>query len=254
MGKKICIITLVIILVAIVSLTVYLAATKRGYEKSEIEKRAKAQEEKYKKIEEANKDIFSKPEKGEEIAIMTIKDYGKIKIKFFKNAAPKAVENFKGLVKKGYYNGLTFHRVIEDFMIQGGDPKGNGTGGESFFGKPFGPEYKEGYFPYRGTICMASSPNVEESLTSQFFIVQAKADKRLANVMKEKQAYDEKIIETYAKEGGTPHLYNKHTVFGYVYEGLDIVDKISAVKKDKNDKPLKSVIIEKVEIKKVDDK
>lgn len=77
-------------------------------------------------------------QEGEEIAVITVKGYGEIKVRFFPDEAPKAVENFTTHAKEGYYDGLTFHRVIADFMIQGGDPKGDGTGGESIWGEGFG--------------------------------------------------------------------------------------------------------------------
>ena len=77
---------------------------------------------------------FTEPEKGEQIIIMTIKGKGDVKIKLFPDLCPKAVENFVELAKQGYYDELIFHRIIKDFMIQGGDPKGNGTGGESIWG------------------------------------------------------------------------------------------------------------------------
>jgi len=83
------------------------------------------------------------PEKGQQIATMTIKGYGDIKIMLFDKQAPKAVENFVTHAEKGYYNGLSFHRIMNDFMMQGGDPQGTGTGGESIWGKPFEDEFSE---------------------------------------------------------------------------------------------------------------
>ena len=87
---------------------------------------------------EANaKKQMAMPEEGETVAIMHVKNFGDIKFKFFENVAPKAVENFLTHAKNGYYNGVTFHRVIDEFMIQGGDPEGTGMGGESIWGKGF---------------------------------------------------------------------------------------------------------------------
>lgn len=83
------------------------------------------------------KEALENPKKGETIAIIKVKDYGEIKLKFFKDEAPKAVENFLTHAKNGYYNGQIFHRVINEFMIQGGDPTGTGTGGESIWKEPF---------------------------------------------------------------------------------------------------------------------
>ena len=83
------------------------------------------------------KEAFEKPKKGETIAIINVKNFGEIKLKFYKDEAPKAVENFLTHAKNGYYNGQIFHRVINDFMIQGGDPTGTGTGGESIWKEAF---------------------------------------------------------------------------------------------------------------------
>lgn len=185
------------------------------------------------------------PEKGEQIAIMTVKNFGEIKLKFFPNVAPKAVENFVTHSKNGYYNGLTFHRVISEFMIQGGDPKGDGTGGESIWGQGFNKEVSDECIPIRGTLCMASVQNVANSLGSQFFITQAKFKD---NVAQQAKNLSQNLIDTYTKFGGVPSLFKDYTVFGYVYEGLDIVDKIAEVTTDNMDKPTTPVVIEKIEI------
>ena len=97
------------------------------------------------------------PEKGETVAIIKVKGYGEIKVKFFEDVAPKAVENFLTHAKNGYYDGVIFHRVINDFMIQTGDPLGNGTGGESIWGEGFGEELDFELVPYRGALSMAST-------------------------------------------------------------------------------------------------
>lgn len=191
---------------------------------------------------------FTAPEEGEEIAVMTT-NMGTIKIKLFPQYAPKAVENFITHSKDGYYNGLIFHRVINDFMIQGGDPKGTGTGGESIWKHPFEDEFNPMLHNFRGALSMANSG--ANTNGSQFFIVQAKeVMKDLIPQMKEvgTQYFPEDAIKKYEEVGGTPHLDYKHTVFGQVFEGMDIVDKIAAVKTDKYDKPVKDVMIEKIEI------
>lgn len=186
------------------------------------------------------------PEKGETIAIMHIKNYGDVKIKFFKDVAPKAVENFVTHSKNGYYNGTTFHRVINDFMIQGGDPTATGRGGESIWGKAFVDEFSYYLLPYRGALCMANAGSNTNG--SQFFIEQAKTDEQMYNMIK--QGGDpESFAEAYKKYGGSMHLFGKHTVFGQVFEGMDIVDKIAATKTDENDKPVEDVVIESIEIK-----
>lgn len=243
--NKIIIGILIFILVGIIAMMIYLLLTKDQAEERLSNKEIEISEEESLNIEMATNEIFNGPHVGEEVAIINIKDYGTLKVKFFKDVAPKAVENFIGLSKKGYYENVTFHRVIEDFMIQGGDPTGTGTGGESYFGSEFGPEYKDGYFPYKGTLCMASKPGVKNSLSSQFFIVQSGADSAT-----EEQAagLPEVIANKYLEVGGSAHLYKEYTVFGYVYEGMNIVDKIAKTKTDDNDKPLKDIIIKSVKI------
>ncbi|MBR2241521.1 MAG: peptidylprolyl isomerase [Clostridia bacterium] len=185
------------------------------------------------------------PEKGETIAIMHIKNYGDIKLKFFSNVAPKAVENFITHAKNGYYNGVIFHRVINDFMIQGGDPTGTGTGGDSIWGKDFEDEFSYDLVPYRGALCMANAGSNTNG--SQFFIEQAKYDESTATMLKQ-YGYPENILEAYKKYGGSLHLFGKHTVFGQVIEGMDVVDKIAATKTDDSDKPLEQVVIESIDI------
>lgn len=171
---------------------------------------------------------------------------GNIKIKLFPEYAPKAVENFIKHSEEGYYDGLIFHRVIKDFMIQGGDPNGNGTGGESIWGKPFEDEFSKNLFHLRGAFSMANSgPNTNGS---QFFIVQStKLDRSLKKKM-EDAGYPKEIIEAYEKHGGTPWLDGAHTVFGHVIEGMDVVDQIAETKVDAKDKPEKDVFIKKINV------
>ncbi|WP_282956751.1 peptidylprolyl isomerase [Cytobacillus firmus] len=170
---------------------------------------------------------------------------GNIKIKLFPDQAPKAVENFIKHSEDGYYDGLIFHRVIQDFMIQGGDPEGSGMGGESIYGEAFEDEFSNELYNIRGALSMANSgPNTNGS---QFFIVQNTAlDPSLKEQM-EKAGYPEEIIKAYEK-GGTPWLDNKHTVFGQVVEGMDVVDSIAAVETAEQDKPAEDVVIEKIEV------
>lgn len=170
---------------------------------------------------------------------------GDIKVVLFAKEAPMTVENFVRLAKKDYYNNTTFHRVISDFMIQGGDPKGDGTGGESIWGHPFEDEFSRNLFNLRGALSMANSgPNTNGS---QFFIVQNKnMPKRYIREM-EPAGYPKEIIKAY-KQGGTPWLDGRHTVFGHVIEGMDVVDTIAKSKKDSMDRPIDSVIISTIEI------
>lgn len=181
------------------------------------------------------------PEKEVGPVVRITTSYGDITIKLFEKEAPMTVENFLQLAKKDYYNNTIFHRVISDFMIQGGDPKGNGTGGTSIWGYSFEDEFSDVLFNIRGALSMANSgPNTNGS---QFFIVQNKTmPKRYLKDM-ESAGYPNEIINAY-KNGGTPWLDHRHTVFGQVIKGMDVVDKIAKAPRDRaNDKPLEDIKI-----------
>lgn len=190
---------------------------------------------------------LSTPQKGDTLAVMHT-NKGDIKIKLFPEKAPKTVENFVTHSKNGYYNGLKFHRVINDFMIQGGDPRGNGTGGESIWGGSFPDEFDPELHNLRGALSMANSgPNTNGS---QFFIVQAREVP--ANMLEqmrdlEDNGFPADITAAYAELGGTPWLDFRHTVFGQVTDGMDVVDKIAAVETN-NDVPCEDVIISSIDI------
>lgn len=170
---------------------------------------------------------------------------GDIKIQLFPEQAPKAVENFVSLANDNYYDDGVFHRVINDFMIQGGDPTGTGMGGDSKWGAPFEDEFSKEVYNLRGALSMANAgPNTN---SSQFFIVQNQhLSEQLSEQMKDAHFPDE-IVAAYQK-GGTPWLDFRHTVFGQVAEGMDVVDKIATVKTDGSDKPLADVKLTSVEI------
>jgi peptidyl-prolyl cis-trans isomerase B (cyclophilin B) len=170
---------------------------------------------------------------------------GNIKIKLFPEQAPKAVENFITHSEKGYYEGVIFHRVIKDFMIQGGDPDGTGMGGESIYGDPFEDEFSDQLYNFRGALSMANSG--ANTNGSQFFIVQNKTlDPSLVDQMTQ-AGYNEKVIKQY-EDGGTPWLDQKHTVFGQVIEGMDVVDKIATTPVGEGDKPEEDVVIKKITV------
>lgn len=173
---------------------------------------------------------------------------GAIKVKLFSEEAPKAVENFVTHAKNGYYDGIIFHRVIKDFMIQGGDPNGTGMGGESIWGRPFQDEFTPKLHNLRGALSMANAgPGTNGS---QFFIVQANTvDPSLLMQMKEMpEEFPVDCVESYEKLGGTPWLDYRHTVFGHVYEGMDVVDKIAGVPVGPNDKPNEDIKILSIDI------
>src|SRR5437899_12148845 len=142
-------------------------------------------------------------------------NHGSIELELFDDDAPMTVENFKKLAQDGFYDGVIFHRVIEDFMIQGGDPTGTGSGGPGY---QFEDEFND-HPVARGFLAMANAgPNTNGS---QFFIVTADA---------------------------CPWLDGKHTVFGRVASGVDVVQEISKIDTDARDKPLEEIRIEAVQV------
>lgn len=215
---------------------------------------------------------LSEPKDGDPIAVIKT-SMGDITVVLFPQYAPKAVENFTTHAKDGYYDGVIFHRVIDDFMIQGGDPTGTGSGGESIYGEPFEDEIVMELHNIRGALSMANSG--VKTNGSQFFIVQntdigstfraefekAVKDVNYASSIKSYSSYNlaerfpVPFMEYYLNNGGAAHLdspgFNygyKHTVFGQVIDGMDIVDQIAAVSVDANYKPLEDVIINTIEI------
>ena len=185
---------------------------------------------------------------GDTVAVMHT-NMGDIHIKLFADKAPKTVKNFVTHAKNGYYDGLIFHRVINDFMIQGGDPTGTGMGGESIYGSSFEDEFDPSLHNLRGALSMANAgPNTNGS---QFFIVQAKTvpDNMIDQMRSMPDSFPEDIVDFYEKNGGTPWLDFRHTVFGQVFEGMDTVDKIAETEVGAADKPIEDVIINSIEIK-----
>ena len=186
-----------------------------------------------------------------EAAVKIKTSLGDITIKLFPEEAPLAVENFLTHAKEGYYDGIIFHRVINGFMIQGGDPEGNGTGGQSIWagkddsidaGNGFKNEISAFLYNIRGALAMANAG--ADTNGSQFFINQNPAD---ASGQLSSGKTPGKIIEAY-KNGGNPSLDGSYTVFGQVIEGMDVVDKIASVETDSNDKPTSDITINSIEI------
>lgn len=170
---------------------------------------------------------------------------GTIKIELYPELAPKTVANFVGLAKKGYYDGIIFHRVISNFMIQGGDPTGTGMGGESIYGPKFEDEFNLQLFNLHGALSMANSgPNTNGS---QFFIVSAKEVPQTMLSQLTAGGWPEEIIAAYAKNGGTPWLDQKHTVFGQVVEGMEVIYAIEDVEKNAQDKPVNDITIDSIQ-------
>lgn len=196
---------------------------------------------------------FTPPEKGDEIVVMNIKDYGTVKIRLFPEYIPQGSENFLELARSGYYDGLTFHRVINDFMIQGGDPLGNGTGGESIWGDKFDGGTFNRLIHAAGAVAYANS-GATSTNGSQFYIVTGTVydDAGLENIKASGNYLSENMAEVYKTVGGTPFLDGSYTVFGQVIDGLDIIFKIQQVSTDVNDMPLDQVIIDSVTVEKYD--
>jgi len=144
---------------------------------------------------------------------------GDVQLELYWNHAPKTCQNFAELAKRGYYNGVVFHRIIADFMIQGGDPTGTGRGGTSIYGQRFEDEINPDLrFTGAGILAMANSgPNTNGS---QFFITL----------------------------GPTPYLDNKHTIFGRVQSGMRVVQRLGSVAVDAQDKPMEDIKIHKARL------
>ena len=190
---------------------------------------------------------LSAPVKNDTVAVIKT-NLGDIKVKFFPQHAPKAVENFITHAKNGYYNGIIFHRVIKDFMIQGGDPTGTGMGGESIWGRSFEDEFTPELHNLCGALSMANAGPCTNG--SQFFIVHAStAPESMIEQMSElSESYPADCVAAYKQVGGTPWLDYHHTVFGQVYDGMDIVNNIASVAVDGRDKPLDEVKIIEIEV------
>ncbi len=199
---------------------------------------------------------YTKPKDGEEIIVMKIADYGDVKIKLFPELLPKACANFVGLAEKGYYDGLTFHRVIADFMIQGGDPLGSGYGGESIWGLKFDGGHSKYLNHVKGALAYANSGNTSTD-GSQFYVVVGNpySEELLKDILARQgkllSDLSDTVKKAYIEDGGTPFLDGDYTVFGQVFEGMDIVEDIcNNTETGANDKPVKDIIIEKVQVEK----
>lgn len=195
---------------------------------------------------------LSKPKNGNTVAQIEVRNYGSVYVRFFRDEAPKAVENFITHAKKGYYNGQTFYKIFKDSIIAGGDPSGTGTGGKSIWGKEFKDEFSPDLQPCHGALCMENAgPDMNGS---RFFIVQSDKTYNKKVLEQIENTYDIKFNKTavklYATVGGAPWFYRKNTVFGQVYQGFDVLDRIARVDKTNAEQgiPAEKVVIEKVRI------
>lgn len=205
-------------------------------------------------------DQFALPNKGEEYAVISVEGYGDIKARLFDSAAPKAVENFKTLAKNEAYNGVPFHRIVEDFMIQTGDTTLNGGNGESIYGKGFAVELNQSLHHYSGALAVARTSSMSDGQSSQFYIVSNNSYKNYTKTMwdqlesKLNTKIPEDVRAAYNEHGGSPSLDMQYTIFGQVFEGQEIVDKISQVPVQTNSStgekssPITPVIVSKVQI------
>ncbi|MGF3067247.1 peptidylprolyl isomerase [Facklamia sp. P13064] len=173
---------------------------------------------------------------------------GDIELALFKEQAPRTVENFITLAEEGYYDGVIFHRVIKDFMIQGGDPTGTGMGGESKWGESFEDEFSMHLFNFYGALSMANAgPNTNGS---QFFIVTApNVPADMLQQLKD-LGFPDEVVKAYEEKGGAPWLDQRHTVFGQVVGGMENVLAIQNVTTGPQDKPVEDVMIESVTVSK----
>lgn len=195
---------------------------------------------------------FDLPQSGEEIAVLNTSK-GTIKIRLFEESAPLAVANFKAQISNGYYNGLTFHRVIRDFMIQGGD---DGKDSESVWGDTYKSEINRNLQHFTGAVSTANAG--PDTNGSQFFIVQGPQvtmeDLEAASSTYNTNAMTETEKQLYVEHGGAYWLDNHvnstvaHTVFGQVFEGMDVVNSIANVLTNRSDKPLDDIVIESAAI------
>lgn len=208
-------------------------------------------------------DQFAPPEQGEEIAVLEVEGYGTIKMRLFPENAPKAVENFTTLAKEGKYDGVPFHRVIQDFMIQTGDTSLNGGDGKDIWGKGFGIEVSDTLHHYSGAVAMARTGDMKAGQSSQFYIVsneniQQMTDAEFDSYEKQVSAsgnpltYSDDVRKIYNEKGGAAFLDMQYTVFGQVFEGLDVVNKIAAVECEMGQDGAKSSPVEKVVITKAE--
>jgi peptidyl-prolyl cis-trans isomerase B (cyclophilin B) len=206
------------------------------------------------------------PQSGDTIVILHT-NMGDITMRFFPEETPMAYENFVTHARNGYYDGVIFHRVIDGFMLQGGDPEGTGMGGESIWGHGFPHEYSSHLRHFRGAVAMAHAQ--PSNLGSQFYIVQNTAldfgiamelewawenqDFHLGTELDGREVYisdvySKAMLEAYFRYGGTPFLDSAlneafHTVFAQVIEGMDVVDAIAATETGAGDRPVEEVVI-----------
>ncbi len=190
---------------------------------------------------------FKEPTRGDTVAQIET-SRGTIKVILYPDLAPLAVQNFILLSQKGYYNGLTFHRVVEDLIISSGSPDGTDKGGRSIWNVPFPDEFSDLLHNYSGAMGMANYG--EDTNGSQFYFVttpvgeieQGKIDGM------SRAGWRQEVIDTYREAGGEPRLDYRYTVFGQIYEGLDVAYDINHADLDENGRPKEDITINSVTV------
>ena len=266
-------ITLVAIIAAIAALIICLPMCYEGGACYECAQSCAKEDEVLSDTDVSDSDIagfteqLATPKNGEQIAVFET-TAGTFKVRLFPNNAPETVTNFTNLIRSGYYDGISFHRVIDGFMVQTGDPTGTGTGGSTFTGAELPDENDNGLYHFKYAVSMANT-GMPNSGSSQFFVVQSdkvfagqdesgKVNEFTVDQLITQLNYDEGVAHFYNMFGGTPTLDAEarkgsgvpaHTVFGQVFDGVEVIDAIAAVETDENDKPVEDVIITKAYVK-----
>lgn len=193
---------------------------------------------------------FQAPSDGDTIAIFDT-TAGEVRAVLYPDIAPMAVQNFTQLAQQGYYNGTSFHRILFGFVVQGGDATGTGTGGSTIWNNtPYPKEISDKLHHYSGALCAAFSPDTALSGLSQFYFVQSLPEKLTDDLKTQLQNAGTRteVIDAYDAVGGLPYLDYTDTVFGQVYEGMDVVDKLAQTEVDENGKPLEDAIVNSITI------
>lgn len=197
---------------------------------------------------------FELPQAGDDIVVIRT-NMGTMKVMLFPETAPKAVENFVTHAKDGYYNGLTFYKVQKNKCLYTGDPKGDGTGGESIFkdedGRvvPFEDEYSMDLWHFNGALSMVND-GAEDNNGSRFCFVQSSNISADTLLEMKGIGFPSNVVMKYAGVGGAPWLDTKQVVFAQVYEGLEVLDAIAAVEVDENGVPKENVVINSMSVEK----
>ena len=191
---------------------------------------------------------FRPPQNGDLIATI-VTGKGEIQVLLFAEYAPQAVENFRLLAGKGYYDNTVFFRTKVDFVAQAGDPTGTGNGGQSAWGTPFPAEISSSLYHFSGALCMAATAGAPPMVQSQFYFVATPPSLPEETLQALAEAgYSAEVINAYRQAGGAPYLDHTDTVFGQVMSGMGVVDAIARGATGKDGMPKTPVVIESVRV------